>query len=61
MALNLLSSFESLTHATSFISSIASLSEAVGSNYVKDENVRNALIDTAIEYLTSLKTTPKGQ
>ena len=54
-SINLLSSFESLTHASSFISSVSSLVESVGANYVKDQNVRNALIDTAVEYLQSLK------
>lgn len=54
---SLLTSFESLTHASSFITALSSVVDTVGSNYIKDDSVRNAIIDTAVEYLQSLKTT----
>lgn len=60
MNLNLLTSFENLTHATNFISSLAAVVESVGSNYIKDQNIRNALIDSSIAYLETLKTSTAG-
>jgi len=52
---NFLSNFCSLAHATTFISALQSLESMLGENMVKDGNVKNALIDTAVSYLESLK------
>ncbi len=51
-----LSHFISIAHASSFVTAISDLEKTVGADYIKDGNIKDALLDTAITYLTSLKT-----
>lgn len=50
-----LSKFADLTAGRQFLGSLEEFIEKFEEDYIKDANVKNALIDEVIQYLTQLK------
>lgn len=55
MIYQLISHFSDISSAKGFIESLEELVETFSEEYVKDENAKDALIDSLIEYLQTLK------
>jgi hypothetical protein len=51
-----LSHFPSLDHVTTFINHLSNLEKLFKDESIKDGGDKNVIIDSAIDYLTSLKT-----